>query len=77
MLQKRNSVITISTIVIAIILLAGVAMMIYGNIHNNSFINYFGVFITGATSFIVIIFQTIFTQKTRRSILHSSETKSY
>ncbi|MHB1689007.1 MAG: hypothetical protein ACYCVH_16770 [Ignavibacteriaceae bacterium] len=68
MLKKRNSVIATNTIVLAIILLAGIIMMIYGYIHNNSFIIYVGVFIIGATSFIVIIFQTIFPQKIRRRI---------
>jgi len=40
-------------------------MMLYGYIHNINFIIYLGIFITGATSFIAIIFQTIFSDKNK------------
>lgn len=65
MLLKRNYLINVNSIVIAIILLAGVFMMLYGYIHNINFIIYLGIFITGATSFIAIIFQTIFSDKNK------------
>ena len=60
MSQKRNLSNNTNKIFLflAMILLFGIITMIIGFANNNSFIIYFGVFITGATSF-SIIFQTI------------------
>ena len=53
---EKNRLNSASNIVIitAIILLAGIITMLYGVLHNRTFIIYFGVFITIGTSFTII-----------------------
>jgi Kef-type K+ transport system membrane component KefB len=54
-----------SIVVLAVILFIGVVVMAYGYFHNDSHIAYLGLFITGATSFTILV-QTLISQNSTR-----------
>jgi hypothetical protein len=69
MLRRRigASKVKTSILILATILFIGVIVMAYGYFHNNLHITYLGLFITGATSFTILV-QTLLSSQngTRR-----------
>jgi Kef-type K+ transport system membrane component KefB len=63
----RASKVKTSILVLAAILFFGVVVMAYGYFHNDSHIAYLGLFITGATSFAILV-QTIISQNGTRRV---------
>ena len=65
-MQKANNVITANTVMLLLILIAGVIIVIYGHIYKNTFITDVGIIVTIITSFALIIFHVMFKQKSKR-----------
>jgi hypothetical protein len=64
--ETCRSKVRASTLVLSVILLIGGVAMAYRYFHNNSEILYLGLFITGATSFSILVQALISQNGTRR-----------
>jgi hypothetical protein len=64
--QTGPSKVKTSILVLAVILFTGVVVMAYGYFHNDSHITYLGLFITGGTSFSILVQTLISKNGTRR-----------
>jgi hypothetical protein len=63
----RASRVKTSLVVLAVFLLIGVVVMAYGYFHNSTHIAYLGLFITGSTSFAILV-QTLISQNGPRRV---------
>jgi Kef-type K+ transport system membrane component KefB len=76
MLRRRvgASKVKTSIVVQAVILFVGLVAMAYGYFHNDSHIAYLGLFVTGATSFTILV-QTLISQNSTRRVRKTSLNK--
>jgi hypothetical protein len=63
----RPAKVKTSILVSAVILFISVVLMAYGYFHNDSHITYLGLFVTGATSFSILV-QTVTSQNGSRRV---------
>lgn len=72
-MQKANDVVTANTVMLSIILLAGVIIMVYGHIYKNNFITDIGIIVTGITVIVLAVSRIIFKQKSKRGDYYFKE----
>jgi|GEM_PF-6254689 len=72
-MQNANKVITANTVMLLLILIAGVIIVIYGHIYKNTFITGVGFFVAIISGLALIVFQVMFRQKSKRGIFYYRE----